>query len=137
MTPEAKRNLYLKLVLWMFLTMALAGAAGFVLLKYAVPEFWFGWYPAIPIYFTVLGVALFAGMKCYYKQMPGKMMHVYMIVKLIKITFTLAGLALYLLVVGENKMEFAITAFIFYEIHLITEMILLNYFQKRTKSIPV
>ncbi len=134
MDTKAKKEMHLKMTLYMFLTIAAAGVVGFVLLKYAMPGYYFKWYPAIPAYFALLSIVMALFMAHYEKRRPGKILVVFMLTRTIKFTCTIAVLLLYYGLVHDNMLVFGVMTFIFYMIHMVVELAVYNNFAKSLKN---
>jgi hypothetical protein len=134
MSQETKS--YIGMIVPMLVTMAVAGVAGWLLLRYALPQYYFPLYPAIPAYFMVLGLVMSIIMWYYSKQLSGrKIVNVYMMMRGVKLLLTLGGILLYYIVIKEQMMEFGLTVAIFYLVYLFVETYLYYRFEKRSKQI--
>ena len=85
------------------------------------PEYYFEWYPFIPVFFYIFGwfdISIFETCRRY---APQKMQLVYLGTKAIKMLFSLMVLLIYAVKVEEKKVEFFLTFFAFYLISLAFE----------------
>jgi len=133
MSPE--KQLRIRLIVSLLATMIAAGIVGFLLLKYAVPQYYFRWYPLIPVYFTLLGGIMSAGMWYYSKRMPTKIVTVFMLMRGVKLLLTVGSIFLYYVLVGEQMVEFSLTTAVFYFLYLFVETYLFYRFEKMAKRI--
>ena len=112
-------------------------AAGALLLKYAVPQYDFPYYWAVPAMYFVFGVVFFLLMSGWERRiMKGEMPHAkltnnYMVWKIAKMVLCLVGILLYRRFIGIQFTPFLITFFIFYLALLASESFVFMNFEKR------
>ncbi|MFA6334759.1 MAG: hypothetical protein WCX48_04275 [Bacteroidales bacterium] len=94
------------------------------------PDYYFSWYPAIPGYFTLMGLVLFRCMIVCRRNNPKKIINVYMMMRGIKLFITLLSLLLYTLYIDVNTFEFAMVTLGFYFFYLIIETYIFIKFEK-------
>ncbi len=133
MDRETKKKLHIKMISSLLATLAIAGVAGFLLLRFGMPQHYFVWYPAIPAYFILLCIILSAFMAYYNIHKPGNILMAFFAVRSVKMLLTVGGLFLYYYYVGEKMPEFGITTFVFFMIHRMAEIFLYKSFEKKIK----
>lgn len=133
MSPE--RKLRTRMIVTLIVILILAGIAGWLLLRFAIPQYYFRWYPAIPLYFIVLSIVMAVEMRHQSKRRPAKILTVLMIMRVIKLLLTIGTLLLYYWLVDEQMVAVALTMLAFYFLHLFVETYLFYRFEKQTKQI--
>ena len=127
-------KIHWKLVFILLIFYIIAGIViGIVLARY-FPQYYFGWYPAVPGYFTVMGFILFRFMILCRKHCPQKIINVYMMMRGIKLLVTMMSMLLYTLYIGEKPFEFALVTLVFYFYYLIIETYIFIKFEKERIS---
>lgn len=111
----AKRNYFIQLTL---LTLALFGIGAGVL-QSIFPEYNFSGYPFVAIYFFMFGIFQALMFEAWHKRAPGKLMHFYLVVKTIKLVFSIAFMLIYCIAVRENLKGFVLTFVAYYLIYMI------------------
>lgn len=119
----------------MLAILALAGIAGFALLYYALPQYYFGLYPAVPVFFIVLGLLASVWSAYARSWRPGKLTAAYLGMRGIKLMLTIIAVLLYFGLVREQMPAFAVTVFVFYEIAFIVDVMLLKRSAKNANKI--
>lgn len=118
----------------MALTTFINAAIGITLggLLYTIwPEYYFKWYPSIPIFYWLMSL-LMAFFLDRVKRKGGDVTIVtYMIVRLCKFTLALIFLWMYAALVGEKLKMFGFTLMIFYFIYITLETYTLYLFEKK------
>lgn len=118
----------------MALTTFINAAIGITLggLLYTIwPEYYFKWYPSIPIFYWLMSI-LMAFFLDRVKRKGGDVTIVtYMIVRLCKFTLALIFLWMYAALVGEKLKMFGFTLMIFYFIYITLETYTLYLFEKK------
>lgn len=102
------------------LTLVSAGS-GAMILRIALPEYYFEGYPFIPLYFYVLGLLGVYMFGAYKRYTPRKMLLLYMAMKGMKMILSLILILIYCLVVHEEIKAFLLTFVSFYLVYLIFE----------------
>jgi len=110
-----------RFIIMLLLTYVLSGIAGGLFLYYVLPEHYFGWYPVIPSYFTVLGVILYLSLIYYKKKDHLRMINVYMMMRGIKLLLTILSVLMYDMFVDESDYDFSIVTVFFYLYYLFIE----------------
>ncbi|MCL2097805.1 MAG: hypothetical protein FWH23_03490 [Bacteroidales bacterium] len=126
---------YLPLILSLLATVVIAGLAGWIVLYWIFPAYYFRWYPLIPAYFILLGLFMSIGMYHYSRHKAQKILTAYMLSRAIKIVLTLGSVLLYYWLAGENITEMVITTLIFYFLYLFVEIAIFYRFEKMTRQI--
>ncbi|MDD3035182.1 MAG: hypothetical protein PHT25_11380 [Bacteroidales bacterium] len=93
---------------------------GFIL-YYLLPEHYFGWYPIIPSYFSIIAVFLYGALLHFREKNPTKMIQAYMMMRGIKLLVTILLVLLYNLFIDKNDEEFTIVISLFYFFYLVIE----------------
>ncbi len=119
----------------MLAILAAAGLAGFALLRYGLPQYYFGWYPAIPVFFAVTGLLLLVWAVRARRENPGRFTITYLGMRSLKLVLTIIAILLYFGFVREQMMPFAITAFVFYEISFVVEIMQLRGHSEKANKI--
>jgi hypothetical protein len=120
----------------MLSTIVVAGVAVWALLWYAMPQYYFRFYPLIPAYFLALGIVVAMIMRMHHHRLGAhKIVNLYMAIRLVKLFLTLALVGIYYVTVGEQMEEFGLTLATFYFIHLFVETYLFYRFEKLKKQI--
>lgn len=99
----------------------ICGGVGAVILNYALPGYYFGEYPFIPVYFFLLGALSIYAFDLCRRQAPKKLLLMYMAMKVMKLLFTIIVLLVYCVVIRTNEKEFLLTFGAFYLMYLIYE----------------
>ena len=85
----------------------LAGGCGvWWLLKAGLPTHYFTWYPVIPGFFYIMGLVFVTVVTRDYKENQRKLVNLYMIIKLCKVTAALLFAGIYYLVEREQMRDF-------------------------------
>lgn len=129
---KLSKKQYIPLVLQLPAIIIIAGAVGWLLLYWVFPAIYFRWYPVIPVYFTLLGIALSIVMSRYSKRKPVKIMMVYLLSRAIKIVLTAGGFFLYYGLIGEDTTAMLLTTLVFYLLFLFIETWVFYRFEKMT-----
>jgi hypothetical protein len=133
---KAGSKSYIELIVSLIGAILVAGVAGWLLFRYAIPQYSFRFYLVIPLYFIVLGIVMSIVMWVGSRRLaPRKMVHVYMIMRGVKLLLTLGGIYLFYRLVGEQMVEFCLTAAAFYFIYLFVETYVYYRFEKMNKHI--
>lgn len=101
----------LKVKLFLLLTIAYLAVGGIsgVIFGFLIPEEYFGMFPAIGIFYWMMGVILTVSLDQCKKTNPDKLLNVFMINKVVKFVLTLLFLVLYVRFYPEIKMQFSIS----------------------------
>lgn len=112
-----KRNFLYQITL---LTL-IAGWTGAGILHYALPGYYFGGYPFIPVYFFLFGFFEISMFDACRKHVPQKMVLLYLAMKMMKMLFSILFLLVYCIAVREEAKLFLLTFIIYYIVYLIYE----------------
>lgn len=108
-----------------FKELAITGLAftGIVALVYHlfIPERYFLWFPAIPVYFFLVGVAYIEMVSFFYWMGVEKLVFCYLICKIAKLLASAGVMTFYAVVVGHEITAFMITFILFFFAFLIFE----------------
>lgn len=124
-------NLKLKLFVLVTIVYALGGTLGGIFLGLLMPEDYFGLYPAISIFYWILGLVLTFGLDRWKKTNPDKLMMLFMTFKTIKFFLTILFLMLYVSYDPEVKMQFSVTLMCNYFIYSFLEMYIYFLYNKK------
>ncbi|MDF9828750.1 hypothetical protein [Parabacteroides sp. PF5-6] len=126
---------YIKLKVKLFVLVAvvytLVGLLGEVVLEYLLPQEYFGLFPAISIFYLVMGLILTFSLDHFRKTSPDKLMHIFMLMKMIKFFCTILFLLFYVTREPEVKMQFSITLMCNYFIYTFLEMYIYFLYNKK------
>lgn len=134
MVAGMQRESHIKLVVTLISTLAVAGIAGFLFLRYAIPQHYFQWYPAIPAYFILLCLILSFSMERLNRRNPDHVVAVFFGTRVVMMLFIIAGLLLYYRFVGENMLEFGVMMLVFFVIYRVTEISMYYNFEKKARE---
>jgi len=102
----------------------------FVIDRY-FPDFYFDWYPVIPVFFFFFGLINISILSKTNNKNPRKPVNMFMLLRLVKFLLSFTLLGIYYLINGRNHFrEFALTFAVFYFIYLTME----TYFFYRTEK---
>jgi hypothetical protein len=107
-----------KLNIILALVMLLSGWGIWGMLKTALPETYFSWYPVIPVFFYIMGLAFIAVITRDYKENQRKLVNLYMIIKLCKVAASLLLGSIYLIFVKVQIRDFSVVFIGFYLLYL-------------------
>ena len=97
----------------------LAGGCGVLwLLKAGLPMHYFKWYPVIPGFFYIMGLIFVTVVTRDYKENQRKLVNLYMIIKLCKVTAALLFVGIYYLAERVQMRDFIVVFMGFYLIYL-------------------
>ena len=108
-------------ITWHTLLMFVAGWGVGAALSFGWPEYYFKWYPFIPVFFYVFGWFSISMFEACRRLAPQKMQLVYLGTKAIKMFFSLIVLLIYSVKVDEKKVIFFLVFFGFYILTLVFE----------------
>lgn len=117
-------------------TLYMVGTAWIVglTLGLGLPEWYFEWYPFIPVFFYIFGwfyIYMFDACRLF---APQKQQYVYLAMKGIKMLFSMGILLFYGVHIGEQKIEFFLTFFLFYIVSMIFESAFFMKFEGNKKK---
>ena len=118
------------------LLMLVAGWIIGPILAMGFPEHYFGWYPFIPVFFYIFGWFSISMFEACRRYAPQKMQLVYLATKGFKMFFSLIVLLVYAVKVGEKKVEFFLTFFVFYIISMMFESWFFYRYERGKKKTP-
>jgi hypothetical protein len=126
------RRVISKLVVRDFLINASLAIVGEVVLRYLLPNFWFPFFPLIPVFFFIMGMLVFVTLY-YYVQIKGDahIVITYMTVRFYKMLMTLLLIWLYAANFHDHMMSFAICIMLVYLANLIYETSAMTMYVKK------
>lgn len=124
-------NLKKRLYIILTIVMLISGWGIWFLLKSALPDTYFAWYPAIPSFFYILGLAFISVITRDYKENQRKLVNLYMIIKLCKVAAALLFGGFYLIFIKTQIRDFTVVFIGFYLLYLGME----TYFYYLTEEI--
>lgn len=95
------------------------------------PSHYFKWYPSIPIFYWIMGMAMAFFLDRVKKEKGDVTVTIYMVVRLCKFTIALIFLWMYAALIGERLKAFGFTLMLFYFIYLALETYTLYLFEKK------
>lgn len=95
------------------------------------PDHYFKWYPSIPIFYWLMGLAMAYFLDRAKRNHEDMIVTIYMIVRICKFIVALAFLWLYVVFVGEFVRTFGLTLMLFYFIYLVLETYTFYLYEKR------
>ncbi len=107
------------------------GIMGGIILEFLIPVDYFGVYPAISVFYLALGLILTYSLDRIKDTHPDKLMHVFMLTKMVKFVLTLVFLVLYVTHEPEVKMPFSISLMCNYFIYSFLEIYIYYLYNKR------
>lgn len=111
----------------------LSAILGAVVLHFVLRGNYFSEYPIIPVYFYLFGLlSIYLFDECRLRT-PRKLLLLYLVVKMVKLIFSILLIFIYYLVVREDIKTFLLTFLSFYLIYLIFETWLFFYFELNRK----
>lgn len=110
---------------------AIIGIALGSLLYFFWPGHYFKWYPSIPIFYWMMGLAMAFFLDQVKKKHGDMIVTIYMLVRLSKFVVVVIFLWIYALLVGSHVRSFGLTLMLFYFIHLALETYIFYLFEKR------
>lgn len=102
-----------------------------VLLYVLWPDHYFKWYPSIPIFYWLVGLAMAYFLDRAKRNHEDMIVTIYMIVRICKFIVALAFLWLYVVFVGKFVRMFGLTLMLFYFIYLVLETYTFYLYEKR------
>lgn len=120
-----------KLLLFITGVYAAVGIALGGLLYTIWPQYYFTWYPSIPLYYYVVELVMLVVLERANRKQPDKIVTCYMVTRLAKLVLTIVFLWLYLVLVDERIKYFGLTLMLFYFIHLTFETSMFYLYEKR------
>ncbi|MCI5742293.1 MAG: hypothetical protein MR321_01300 [Bacteroides sp.] len=99
-----------------------------------IPERYFLWFPAIPIFFYLFGLLYIAMFSFFYRLGLEKLIMCYMICKVLKFTLSAIVLMFYALVIGHEILAFMLTFIFFFFAFLIFETRFFLRFEAKLKN---
>ncbi|MCD8182289.1 MAG: hypothetical protein LUE99_03505 [Bacteroides sp.] len=110
-----KRNYLLQIVL---LTVLVGGVGAWAYYS-MFPHHYFSGYPLVPIFFLVFGVFMINMVESCRRRMPGRMLQVYMLMRVMRMLASIIVMLVYCVAVREEAKEFLLTFIANYLIYLI------------------
>ena len=124
-----KRNYILQVAL---LTLLIGGVGGWI--YYSIfPHHYFSGYPLIPIFFFVFGVFMISMTETCRHKMPGRMLQIYLLMRVIRMIVSIIVMLVYCVAVREEAKEFLLTFIANYLIYLIYDSCFFFTFEANRK----
>lgn len=95
------------------------------------PEYYFTWFPVIPVFFWVMGLGLAFSLEYTHSEKPDAVTMTYMIARGVKLLLTAVFLGLYVWLVGVDKKQFGLTTLGFYLVFMVLETYMFFLYEKR------
>lgn len=95
------------------------------------PDYYFKWYPSIPLFYWVTSMAMTFFLDKVKRKQGDVTVTIYMVVRFCKFTIALIFLWMYAALVGERLKAFGFTLMLFYFIYLGLETYTLYLFEKK------
>lgn len=95
------------------------------------PQYYFDWYPSIPIFYYVLEIVLLLVLEKANRKRPDAGVAPYMITRVIKLLFTVLFIWWYMSVIGVNLKSFGLTLMLFYFIFMFMGTYIFYLYEKR------
>lgn len=127
----ARFTLKLKLFLLVTVVYTVVDILGGILLGFFLPEDYFGLYPAISVFYWIMGLVLTFGLDSRKDTNADRLMNLFMTVKGVKFLLTILFLMLYVTYDPEVKMQFSVTLMCNYFIYSFLEMYIYFLYNKR------
>lgn len=102
-----------------------------ILLYLLWPDHYFKWYPSIPVFYWLVGLAMAYFLDRAKRSHEDMIVTIYMIVRICKFIVAIAFLSLYVILIGENVRMFGLTLMLFYFIYLVLETYTFYLYEKR------
>ena len=102
-----------------------------ILLYLLWPDHYFKWYPSIPVFYWLVGLAMAYFLDRAKRSHEDMIVTIYMIVRICKFIVAIAFLSLYVVLIGENVRMFGLTLMLFYFIYLVLETYTFYLYEKR------
>lgn len=102
-----------------------------ILLYLLWPHHYFKWYPSIPVFYWLVGLAMAYFLDRAKRSHEDMIVTIYMIVRICKFIVAIAFLSLYVVLIGENVRMFGLTLMLFYFIYLVLETYTFYLYEKR------
>lgn len=99
-----------------------------------IPERYFLWFPAIPVFFYLIGVMYIEMVSLYYRINADKLVLCYLICKVAKFLASAAFMTVYAVVVGHEITAFMVTFILFFFAFLIFETKFFVRFEMKMKN---
>jgi len=124
-------KLKIKLFILVTTVYTAVGILGEIILSFLIPSEYFGLYPAISVFYWIMGLALTYSLDRCRKTNPDKLMNIFMFIKMIKFVLTVVFLVLYVSFEPEVKMQFSISLMCNYFIYSFLEMYIYYLYNKK------
>ena len=95
------------------------------------PQYYFEWYPSIPIFYWIVAIAMVYFMDQVRTKKGDVSITTYMLVRLTKFMLACVFLMLYVQLVGTHITAFGITLMLFYFIYLSLEIYIVYLYEKK------
>lgn len=99
------------------LTLLMSGA-GAVAFWHLFPQHYFGGYPLIPLFFFVVGLFSINMTEMCRRSAPQRLLQIHLLVRVIRMLFSVIVMALYCVVVGKDMKAFLLAFIVNYLIYL-------------------
>lgn len=100
------------------LTILIGGIGGYVYFNF-FPHHYFGGYPIIPAFFFIFGIFTISMTEMCRKHMPQRILQIYLLMKVMRMLFSIIVMVAYCMVVREETKAFLLTFILNYLIYLI------------------
>ncbi len=124
-----KRNYLWQITLLTFLL----GGVGGCIYFYNFPHHYFGGYPLIPLFFFVFGIFEINMVEVCRKHSPQRLLQIYMLMRVMRMLFSILLMAVYCIVVREEAKAFLLTFVGNYLVYLIYDSWFFFTFEKNRK----
>lgn len=123
-----------KFIISLTILMVVLSWGGALLFHTLLPQYYFAWYPSIPIFFYLFGLFYIFMFGYCYRVNPQKMVAVYLVAKVTKMLLSILILMIYAIAVAHQVIPFIATYMAFYVIFLIFETRFFFHFEIKHKS---
>jgi hypothetical protein len=104
------------------------------LFYYIWPQNYFTWFPAIPVFFWLIGIGMAVSLELTQTAKPDAVTMTYMVARGIKILLTTVFIGIYAWVVHTDIKPFGLTTLAFYITFLVIETYVFYLYEKRRKK---
>jgi hypothetical protein len=109
------------LIIFHTAALLLSGWGGWWLIQAVFPVYYFAWYPYIPAFFFVIGIAFISLLDNVKKMNPRKSVNLYMLLRFSKVFVSLIFAGIYFFAVKVQLREFGVVFISFYLLYLALE----------------
>lgn len=101
------------------------------LFYYIWPENYFNWFPAIPIFFWLIGLGMAISLELTHTEKPDSVTMTYMVTRGAKLLLTVGFIGFYAWFVHTDIKQFGLTTLVFYITFLVIETYVFYLYEKR------